>query len=333
MNPDPGSPMKGPLVVIPCLNEARHIGAILEDLFKDPAATELLVIVVDGGSSDGSCAIVEALARTHSQLRLMHNPARIQSAGVNAAVRQFAENRVWLVRMDAHAEYPARFASSIVMTAIEQSAQSVVVPMRAVTARGPDRSCFQKAVVTAQNSRLGTGGAAHRMGAVSHWVDHGHHALMRIDAFTAVGGYDEQLATNEDFDLDLRLAARGTRIWLSVEHEIGYFPRTTARALWLQYVRFGAGRAATFSKHRNRPKLRQWLPIFLAPAVASMALGPWIPLLLAPAGIWAATCLIYGLVLGIRSRSLCAVASGPAAMVMHFAWSAGFWARMARWHR
>ena len=51
----------------------------------------------------------------------------------------------------------------------------------------------QKAVAAAQNSKLGTGGSKHRHLSAGEWVDHGHHALMRISAFTAVGGYDETL--------------------------------------------------------------------------------------------------------------------------------------------
>ena len=42
-------------------------------------------------------------------------------------------------------------------------------------------------------------------GAEGHWADHGHHALMRISAFRAVGGYDESFSHNEDAELDYRL--------------------------------------------------------------------------------------------------------------------------------
>ena len=68
---------------------------------------------------------------------------------------------------------------------------------------------FQKATALAQNSRLGNGGSQHREGGAGRWTDHGHHALMRLDAFRAVGGYDETFSHNEDAELDYRLAAGG----------------------------------------------------------------------------------------------------------------------------
>ncbi|RUX39085.1 glycosyltransferase, partial [Mesorhizobium sp. M4A.F.Ca.ET.050.02.1.1] len=77
------------LIVIPCLNEAAHIGALLEQL--RPAAQRLgaRIIVADGGSADGTPAIVEAIAAKDPRVVLLHNPKRIQSAALNLAVAGF----------------------------------------------------------------------------------------------------------------------------------------------------------------------------------------------------------------------------------------------------
>ena len=53
-------PEAGVLVVVPCLNEARHIGPLLDHLLADPALAEAQVVVADGGSQDGTRAIVAA---------------------------------------------------------------------------------------------------------------------------------------------------------------------------------------------------------------------------------------------------------------------------------
>ena len=328
MTQDSEEATTGPLIVIPCLNEAGHIGSVLAAILSDPIANRSLIVVADGGSSDGTQQVVADIASSSPQVRLMHNPGRIQSAGLNLAVCTFGDDRTWLLRMDAHAEYPEHFASKIIMEAQRQGAQSVVVSMRSVGV-----SCFQRAAAAAQNTRLGTGGAAHRMGAKSGWVEHGHHALMQIEAYRRVGGYDEGLATNEDVDLDLRLGAVGAKIWLSVENEIGYYPRSTASALWRQYFRIGMGRGSTFLKHRYRPQLRQLALILLFPAVAVSILSFWFPLFSVPAVIWAGICLGYGALIGLEQRSVCCLASGPAAMIMHLSWSAGFWTRLARQDR
>lgn len=296
------------LIVIPCLNEEAHLPALLEQLCAQSAGA--LIVVADGGSTDRSRAIVEEAMTRFEGLRLIDNPARIQSAGVNRAVRLLGEGRRFLVRVDAHCLYPDDYAARLKKAAIAKNAQSVVVPMRT---RG--RSCFQKAAAAAQNSVLGTGGSPHRHVGTGIYVDHGHHALMEIALFRDVGGYDESFTHNEDAELDRRLANAGGRIWLEPTLALDYFPRKSPGALFRQYFGYGGGRARTLRKHRMRPALRQLLPALLAPML----------LLLVPAIAWAGISLSYGALLGLRARSLCVAAAGPAAMVMHLGWSLGFW--------
>jgi succinoglycan biosynthesis protein ExoA len=308
------------LIVIPALNEARHIHSVVRAAKEAPLDHNALVVVVDGGSTDGTLQIVDALASNDPSIKRLHNPARIQSAGINQAVEAFGDGRDYLVRIDAHASYPPGYIANLISAAVETGATSVVVPMRAV-----GQSCFQSATAAAQNSRLGTGGAAHRMGVSSRWVDHGHHAVMRLDAFRAVGGYNVTLATNEDAELDSRLLAAGGRIWLSVENEIDYFPRATTTSLWKQYLRYGAGRATTLRLQGQRARIRQMIPMSILPLVIGAVAAPLSPVLALPALGWALVCLGYGAALGIRNRSWCAAASGWPATVMHLAWSCGYW--------
>ena len=67
------------------------------------------------------------------------------------------------------------------------------------------------------------------------------------------------------------------------------------------------------------------LPLLIAPAVLAALAGPWIWLAAAPAALWAVACLGYGAVLAAKTKDLCVLASGPAAMIMHLAWSIGYW--------
>ena len=140
------------------------------------------------------------------------------------------------------------------------------------------QNTFQRAVATAQNSLVGTGGSAHRTGKSAQQVDHGHHALMRIAAYRAVGGYDESFRFNEDAELDHRLTQAGYRIWLTDATAMTYYPRSTASALFRQYFGYGGGRARNILKHRMRPRLRQMLPLVILPAVllAALSIVHWI---------------------------------------------------------
>jgi succinoglycan biosynthesis protein ExoA len=188
---------------------------------------------------------------------------------------------------------------------------------------------LQRLIALAQNSRLGNGGAAHRSAARGRWVDHGHHALMRIAAFRAVGGYDESFSHNEDAELDHRLRAAGHRLWLTAETGLDYFPRRTLGSLLLQYFRFGRGRARNILKHRAGLGARQALVAALAPLVLLSTLAPLQPLFALPLALWLTACLAGGVALAVKGREPRAVLSGFIAGSMHLAWSAGFWAQTA----
>lgn len=312
------------IIVIPCLNEARTIAQVVTGVLHDAELVEPLVLVADGGSQDDSCAIVRAIAACDRRVRLLANPARLQSAGVNLAIRALAqEGGAWLIRADAHAEYPPNYASTLIAEARRTGAEAVAVAMEA---RG--EGVFQRAAAAAQNSRLGTGGAAHRLHARAGWVDHGHHALIRRAVFTALGGYDDSFGHNEDAEFDLRLRRTGGRIWLTNRVRVAYLPRRTPLALGRQYFNYGRGRARTVLKHRAPLKPRQAAPLGIAPAVLALISAPLAWPLAIPALTWAAVALTYGVVLAARARDPAVLLSGPAAMIMHLAWSAGFWAQL-----
>src|SRR5690606_2394808 len=147
----------------------------------------------DGGSTDGTREIVERMIGELPDLVLLDNPGRLQAAAVNLAVERFGGGCEYLVRIDAHGDYPDDFCQALLREVADLQADSVVVGMKTV-----GFGLFRKATAVAQISKLGNGGSKHRDGGGGHWVDHGHHALMRVSAFRAVGGYDETFSHNED---------------------------------------------------------------------------------------------------------------------------------------
>ena len=316
-------PRRRALIVIPTLNEAAAVRGIIDRVLEDDGLEDPLVVVADGGSVDGTRDIVREIARSDRHVRLIHNPGRLQSVGLNLASAAASDGRRWLVRVDAHADYPDNYASTLIAEARRTGATAVVVSMDTV-----GKAPFQRAVAAAQNSLLGAGGSPHRRSSEARWVDHGHHALIDLAAFEAVGGYDETFSHNEDAELDVRLAQHGGRIWLTDKARIRYYPRRNPLALWRQYLGYGAGRARTVLKHHTPLKFRQALPLAIAPAALGAALSPLTPLLMLPALVWLTVCLTFGLTLAVRRGDPAVALSGPAAVIMHLAWSVGFWAQL-----
>lgn len=307
------------LVAIPALNEEAHIGRCLASL-ADAGARGATLVVADGGSTDGTKAEVVRMAREIAGLRLLENPARLQSAGINAVAAEAESHHRVLLRCDAHAVYPPGFVARVAEGLDARGTAALAVPMDAV-----GQTAFQRAAAWGVDTPLGSGGAAHRGGRRSGLVDHGHHAGMLLDWFRRVGGYDPAFSHNEDAEFDVRLAAAGGRIWLDAEIRLDYVMRATPSALARQYWNYGKGRARTVLKHRLRPRLRQILPVVnLVGFGAGLMLAPVLPLAL----LWP---LGYGLVLAgasvaavIALQSVAGIWAGAALFLMHMAWGAGF---------
>ena len=319
------------VIIVPTLNEARHIGDLLGHLLVEAEALDARIVVADGGSTDGTVDIVTERARAAARVSLIHNRQKIQSAAINLAVEQFGADADYLIRIDAHGAYPPDYCRALVAEAELRQVGSIVVPMTTVGV-----APFQRAVATAQNSAIGTGGSAHRTGKGRGPVDHGHHALMRIDAFRSVGGYDQSFRFNEDAELDYRLRRAGYTIWLTDRTGMTYYPRSTAMGLFRQYFGYGGGRARNILKHRTRPRLRQLAPLAILPVVVLAALSIWHWGFLVPLVLWGAGCIALGIhaarkyypQYGMPMRLSPLV--GLAAMIMHLAWSSGFWAHVAQ---
>lgn len=333
------------LVVIPTLNEAAHIAATLRalvapcnlpvdhaplDQAHKPPQDALCIVVVDGGSTDETRSIVQALQADDHRLHLLDNPDRLQSAGINHAVARFGQGYDILVRCDAHAVYPPGYVADVAKALRATKAASLVVPMDAI-ADPQQANPFQRAAAWVVDTPFGSGGSAHRGGKRSGLVDHGHHAGMDLQWFTQIGGYDPAFSHNEDAEYDYRLWQAGGLIWLEAGIRLAYVMRPTPRALARQYWFYGRGRARTIRKHAMRPRLRQLVPV-------ANLLGIGLSLFLAPVWPWtllwpaAYLCAIAGIaLLGIRALGgVSGLWAGVALLIMHNAWAAGFLRQIGR---
>lgn len=314
-------PIREVLVVIPTLNEVRAIEGVVDAVHRGcPPDLQVTLAVADGGSTDGTVQRVQQMQKTRPWLRLLANPRRIQSAAVNLAVQALGQRAQVLVRCDAHAVYPADFVQRLLQSLEQTGADAVVVPMDSV-----GEGCFQRAVAWVSDSRVGSGGSAHRGGRRSGYVDHGHHAAFRMASFRRAGGYDETFTHNEDAELDCRQRRLGSRIYLDADIRLQYHPRATAGGLARQYFAYGRGRSRTVRKHPGSMRLRQLaLPIHLLLLLAALLVAtvwPW-------ALLWPAAYLgvlaLSSVSIAVRERSVCGLFAGPAALIMHLAWAFGF---------
>jgi GT2 family glycosyltransferase len=191
---------------------------------------------------------------------VIDNPQRIQSAGLNHAIR--AARGDVIARMDVHADYAPNYLEKCVEVLGRTGADNV-----GGAARGRAKGPVQRAVCAALHSRLGFGGAAFRDAQAEGYVDTLFPGAFRRGIFDKVGLFDEGAVTNEDAELNQRILQAGGRIYLSREIEVYYYPRDSLTGLARQYFRYGQGRARTLLKHRRFARPRPAVP-FLALVLA-----------------------------------------------------------------
>lgn len=307
-------------IIMPCLNESAYIEPAVRSIAASAAAFPHEIIVVDGGSTDDTVAKLRALETEVANLKTIHNPGRLQSAGMNIGAQASDPAATILLRADCHSIYPPDFVARCVDALGSAEAESVVVPMLAV-----GDSPLQNAIAAAQNSMMGNGGSAHRRGGTSGFVDHGHHAAFRKDFFLKVGGYEPTFSHNEDAELDFRIVRAGGRIWMNTDATIMYRPRRTLATLARQYYRFGAGRARTVVTHRMPLKVRQMLPVLVAFALfTSLVAGIAFPLLLAVPLGYAASLVAFAAMEAFKTRNAAMLLTAPALAVIQLGWAVGF---------
>lgn len=251
-------------VVMPCLNEEAFIEVCLRSVMaQDYPRDRVEILVADGMSGDRTREVLARLSAEDPRVRMIDNPARIQAAGLNAAVAA-ARGEV-IVRMDAHCEYRADYLRRCVETLQRTGADNVGGAQRAKA-----RTLFQRALCAALNSPLGVGGAKYRSAENEGFVDTVFLGAFRRRVFQTIGMYDPEAVTNEDAELNQRLLAAGGKIYLSRDVVAFYYPRAGFRSLAKQYFRYGTGRARTLLKHGALTSVRPAIPFLLITAAAAL---------------------------------------------------------------
>lgn len=241
-------------VIVPCRNEAGHIERLLQSILsqKQPDG-EFEVIIADGMSDDGTRRTLDAFAARHPELRVIDNPGRIVSSGLNLAIR--AARGATIVRMDAHTEYASDYIWQCVRVQETTGADNVGGPWRA---RG--QGYLQKAIALAFQSRFSSGGAASHTLDYEGEVDSVYLGCWSKATLERLGGFDEELVRNQDDELNLRLTRAGGQIWQSPSVQSWYCPRASLGALFRQYAQYGYWKVRVIQKHRIPASPRHVVP-------------------------------------------------------------------------
>ena len=241
-------------IIMPVRNEAASIVPCLQAvLAQDYPADAFEVIIADGMSDDGTHEKLLELAARDGRVRLIDNPQRFVSPGLNAALR-VARGDI-LIRMDAHTEYAPDYVRQCVEVLQETGAANVGGAWRAT-----GRSYWQKAIALAFQSPFSSGGAGSHAVDYEGEVDAVYLGCWRKATLEQVGGFDEALVRNQDDELSLRLVRAGAKLWQSPRIRSWYYPRASLRVLFNQYAQYGYWKVRVIQKHKLPASIRHLVP-------------------------------------------------------------------------
>lgn len=308
-------------VVVPARNEEANIEACLASILRQTHRL-LEVVVVDGASVDATTERVEAMRRRDPRIRLLHNPASLIPISLNLALAE-ARGR-WLVRVDAHAVIPPDYVANVV-------AHLRTGRWGGVGGRkdGVARTDAGSAVALAMASRFGVGNSAYHYADEPQTVDHIPFGAYPVDLARRLGGWDERLAVNQDFEFDHRVRQAGHELLLDPALSIQWECRQSLGALFAQYRRYGRGKVKVARLHPDSIRVRHLAaPVITAVGAVSAVLAVTgrpraAGVLMAPYALALASA---STVTARRAARVGVAARIPGAFVaMHAGWGVGFW--------
>jgi len=244
--------------IVPCRNERAHVDAFCRAALAQrlPEGWTLELLIADGDSDDGTSERLRELAAADSRVRVLHNPLRIVSTGLNLALAQSAGAVV--VRLDVHTEYAPDYVAECLRALRETGADNVGGPWHAEP--DADAGPLQRAAAAAFQSSWVAGGARSRRLDFDGWVDTVYLGCWPRASFERYGTFDETLVRNQDDEHNLRIVRGGGRVWQSSRIRSVYRPRARLGQVARQYLQYGYWRPFVMRKHRQPAALRQLVP-------------------------------------------------------------------------
>jgi glycosyltransferase involved in cell wall biosynthesis len=246
-------------VVVTVLNEAESLSRMLDSLAAQAHAPDE-VVICDGGSTDGTLALLEA--ETRLPLLVIQRPAANISQGRNAAIEAATGDVIAVA--DAGVRLGPRWLQTIVAPFEDAGTQAVAGFFL------PDpHTVFETALGATVLPEL-------REINPARFLPSSRSVAFRKAAWKTVGGYPEWLDYCEDLIFDLRLQKFVGPFVFTPGALVCFRPRPNLRAFFVQYYRYarGDGKADLW---RRRHAIRYLTYLVLFPGLVALALhhSPW----------------------------------------------------------
>ena len=207
-------------VVIPTYNENDFIDKCLMGVFNFnlPKNFDIEIIIVDGGSFDGTLKKVKKWISRKSNIILLNNSKKFQNFGINIGIK--SSKGKYILRLDAHAEYQNNYLlkcyNNLIKTNSENSGG------RLITLKKEDT--LSASIVQALSThKFGVGDSDFRTSSYSGLVDTVPFGFYKKTLFEEIGYLNEELVRGEDYEFNARIRKNKYSIWMDSDIIIKYY--------------------------------------------------------------------------------------------------------------
>ncbi len=245
-------------IIIPCYNEEKTIRLLLEAIYQQTYPRQFLeVVIADGGSRDATRERIAEFqcACPDLRVRVVENPKRIIPSALNTAIR--ASTGEILVRLDAHSSPVTTYVARCVEL-LQRPAGDNVGGVWDIQPGGS--GWVARSIAAAAANRLGVGDARYRYTRHAGEVDTVPFGAFYRATWERLGGFDESLLTNEDYEFNTRIRQSGGKVYLDPDIRCTYFARSSLASLAKQYWRYGYWKWRMLRRYPQSLRWRQALP-------------------------------------------------------------------------
>jgi glycosyltransferase involved in cell wall biosynthesis len=325
----------GPLplvsVIIPTLNAVRTLDAALESLRAQTfPADRLEIVVVDGGSQDGTVELAKHAARADARIHVMVEPGLNTPAALNAGIGVSRGAIVWYIGGHGRAD-PRWVETAVADLEAEQNLGCVggqIIPI--------GETLIARANNIARFSVFGVGRGIYSTSPTRRDVETVQWGAYPRDVLEQAGLFDPTLQFGEDEELNYRILGLRRRVLYDPVLRISYVARGTLRALFRQYRNYGRARFRVVRKHPSFLRPKHLAPpatvLGLLVALIGLILVPaWWPLFGAVIGAYAGFIIVASLVLARREAFPSPLHIGGALVALHAGYGLGMLMGVGDW--
>jgi succinoglycan biosynthesis protein ExoA len=314
-------------LIIPCLNEEKTIQDLLAAICEqDFPLDDMEVVIADGMSTDNTRKKIREFTEAVPELkvRLIDNPKRNRSAALNLAIK--AAEGEYIMRMDAHS-YPHPNYVKYCLRDLEAGLGDNVGGV--IQIKPANQRWVAQSIAVAAGHPLGVGDASYRIGSKAREVDTVAFGAYHTSLIDKIGGYDESLLINEDYEFNVRVRKNGGKIWLDPDISASYVARSNFKDLAVQYWDYGYWKLIMLLRYPETFRWRQLSGFFVLSWIGLGFLGIWFLvarwLLFIEAFIYGSALIFAGTRAALSKNKDFLVFGLPLAIaIMHFSWGSGF---------